>query len=437
MKVMFVTQTAATDGGIERWLSSLATGLADCGVDVTLALVDGPVFHDATKYLSAFPELNRLPHVVVHSESGTARGRLRRLEQALREQRPDIVVPVLVHETLAAVLRRKDAGDTLKLVYPIHENEVWAYNAVAEWPETIDAVVSVNALMLQALQAWAGWATDRSFHIRAGVEPASTLHDWRPANARLVLGYCGKLIENQKRASDLVGLCAELDALHFNYELRIAGEGPLRSTMENALAHHIADGRVSFLGALGKQALHDAFYPALDALVITSDWETGPLVAWEAMMHGTAIVTSAYRGLRSEKLLTHDETALVFPVGDPRAAARVIAQDPAHDRLRKIGVSGRATAERELTDRMMVDRWMNMLRQVMGMAAVPSRDAAPARPASMTDWLEDPLRSVLARPLAHSNAHEEWPRYQSGWVAQSDRQAFSRRLDELEAEVAR
>ncbi|WP_048437968.1 glycosyltransferase family 4 protein [Caenimonas sp. SL110] len=437
MKVLFVTQTAAVRGGVERWLANLCTGLIASGVDVVLAYVDGPVFHDAQAYLTAFPELEAVPHVIVRSPSGTARGRIRALEQALKALRPNIVVPVLVHETLAATQARKLAGDNIRLVYPLHENEVWAFEAVARNADAIDAVISVNRLMLQALQAWAGWPADRSHHIRAGVAvPLHAPHTPRTSHGseRLVIGYCGKLVENQKRAADLIGFCRQLDIDMPAYELRIAGEGDLQPTLEHELADQVQGGRVRFVGTLDPAQLHNDFYPSLDALLITSDWETGPLVAWEAMMHGAAVLTTAYRGLRSEGLLRHGDNALVFPIGQPETAATLLAHAHGQGLLTNIGRQGRITAHAELTLELMTTRWIAALQAIHSQPAKPAPAGFESHDISIAQWLHDLLRGALNRPLAGADAHEEWPRYSPGRTDPHDRAAFSARLDLLEAD---
>jgi hypothetical protein len=60
--------------------------------------------------------------------------------------------------------------------------------------------------------------------------------------------------------------------------------------------------------------------------LITSEWETGPIVAWEAMLSGLAVVSSEYIGSSSEGALINDVTALLFPVGSSEVAADQISR---------------------------------------------------------------------------------------------------------------
>jgi glycosyltransferase involved in cell wall biosynthesis len=440
MKVLFVTQTAAVKGGVERWLAALCLGLADSGVDVELGLVDGPAHHDAQAYLAAFSELLALPHTIARSASGLARGRRQALRKLIERCRPDIVIPVLVHEVIGVVAECKAQGMPIKLIYPIHENEVWAFDAVTHNAHHIDAAVSVNRLMLEALERFAGWPKARSFHVRAGVPTTVSRGEAREfpgLSPHLAIGFCGKLVSDQKRALDLIEFCKQMDVLGTPYTLWIAGDGDERPTLVHALAERLASGRVRMPGVLTQDALYREFYPNLDALLITSDWETGPLVAWEAMMHGVLIATTAYRGLRCEGLLRHGDTALVYPIGQPACAANALNElfkDP--DRFRQIADRGRALAVRSLTVETMVSGWRAALEEVSTMS--PLSVAQPSRPdgISLRDWAHDAVRSALGRPFHHGNAHAEWPRYRPGSVPGAERRRFALRLDALELELS-
>ena len=61
-------------------------------------------------------------------------------------------------------------------------------------------------------------------------------------------------------------------------------------------------------------------------VIIFSHWETGPLVAWEAMAHGAVLVTSRYVGSGLEGSLRDGENCLMYPVGDMASAADCLAR---------------------------------------------------------------------------------------------------------------
>jgi len=135
--------------------------------------------------------------------------------------------------------------------------------------------------------------------------------------AGLVVGYSGRLDTEQKRVGRLVELAEQLDALGINYQLEIAGSGP----EESGLRQKLAGRNVRFLGRLDERQMAAA-YGGWDFLVCTSDYETGPLVALEAMAAGVPpimpdIPCQATALLRKNKFPQ-------YPKGDLAAAAALI-----------------------------------------------------------------------------------------------------------------
>ena len=83
MKILFVSQTASIHGGVERWLSTLCLGLSEIGVEISLALVDGPQFHRADVYMRFFPELAAFNPIFVSTRSGMPASRVRALRKII------------------------------------------------------------------------------------------------------------------------------------------------------------------------------------------------------------------------------------------------------------------------------------------------------------------------------------------------------------------
>lgn len=93
---------------------------------------------------------------------------------------------------------------------------------------------------------------------------------------------------------------------------------------------------VTFGGSLGNAA--DAL-AAADVVAVTSRWESGPLVLFEAMLLGQPVVTTPV-GLASQ-LVTERVTGRLVPVGDPKATAAAIVEVLA-DRQAAAEMGGRA-----------------------------------------------------------------------------------------------
>jgi hypothetical protein len=65
-------------------------------------------------------------------------------------------------------------------------------------------------------------------------------------------------------------------------------------------------------------------YDWADVMLLTSFWETGPIVLWEAMVRKAAVVSSSYVGSGSEGSLVNGQNCLLFPIGGTKSAAECL-----------------------------------------------------------------------------------------------------------------
>ncbi len=98
-----------------------------------------------------------------------------------------------------------------------------------------------------------------------------------------LVGYTGRH-GHEKRLNDILAATDCIDA-----EVVIAGDGPMRETLEQRAASR---DDVSFIGFLGRDEL-PTFYTALDAFAFPSPVETQGLVALESIVCGTPVVAAA------------------------------------------------------------------------------------------------------------------------------------------------
>jgi glycosyltransferase involved in cell wall biosynthesis len=145
------------------------------------------------------------------------------------------------------------------------------------------------------------------------------------ARARLGLGgrvvvYLGSLSE-EKRVDLAIRAVSRVE----DVVLLVAGEGPLRSALED-LALTEAAGRVRFLGSVAEPTL---VLSAADALVLTSDSEGLPGVLIEAGLSGLPSVTTDAGG--ASTIVEDGVTGRVVPTNDVVAIAdalREVLDDP-------------------------------------------------------------------------------------------------------------
>ena len=135
------------------------------------------------------------------------------------------------------------------------------------------------------------------------------------AHTPLVL-FVGRLVE-QKDVATLIRAMGRL--FRPQTQLAIAGDGPLRPTLENQVALLGLGEHVHFLGQRDDTA---ALMAAADMVVLPSLVEGLSNVILEGMMIGRAVIASRTGG--NVELVEHERTGLLFEVGDDAALASCI-----------------------------------------------------------------------------------------------------------------
>lgn len=418
-KLMFVAPSAYRLGGVQTWLDYLLPGLAERGWEVVLGLVSGRV-HDAEAYLGEHP-FDRV--ALVDAGTGTRRGRVRSLARVLEAHRPDMVVVVNIADAYgaAARLRLADKGD-FKIVATLHGLQPDFLQDFATHRDHIDAVICTNRLACEMVVECSKFDPRRVLYSPYGVEVPevdasveSTEDGSLGDDGSLRIAYAGRLEGSQKRIHDLVEILRRGVASGLDLTLRIAGTGPEDDSFMAAVHRaHLTD-RVEHMGCLDARSLREHVYTKSDVLLLTSSWETGPIVAWEAMAQGLAVVTSDYLGRKKEGSLEDMINCAVFPVGDCAAAVECLRrlQDPIV--RRRIATSGRELVLRSYSRMRSIESWSDSLEAVVDLPPLPRSDWEPELPpAGRLDRLfggevADALRRMFGRRFVHSDPGGEWP----------------------------
>jgi glycosyltransferase involved in cell wall biosynthesis len=241
--------------------------------------------------------------------------------------------------------------------------------------------------------------------------PAAPRRSRRAAGA-LTLLYAGRLEREQKRVHDLPALAAELTRQGVAYKLRIAGGGPEEPALRRCF-HGVE--HVDFLGVVDQKRLCETVLPQSDALLVLSDWETGPIAAWEAMAAGVPLVCSRYVGSGAEHALVDGENCLMFGIGDMRAAATAIGRlrDPAV--AANLSQAGQALVRRRYSREISIASWDEAFTSVLALPSLtPTSFRLAINPSGRLDrWLGpalgDRLRWMFGRAYKHTEPGGEWP----------------------------
>jgi len=197
-----------------------------------------------------------------------------------------------------------------------------------------------------------GASADRVVMLLNAIDPAMFVRDERrepdarralaiPAGT-LAVGAVGRLAP-EKRYDLLIEVVARLRREGQPVQLLFAGEGDLRSALEEQARAHALGDNCRFLGHVTDVV---GFYHSLDLFVQTSDHEGTPNAVLEAMAMKTPVVATAVGG--TCQLIADGVHGLLVPRGDVNALAaaiRAVASDQSAARRRADAARHRVEAE--------------------------------------------------------------------------------------------
>jgi glycosyltransferase involved in cell wall biosynthesis len=433
---LLVTQTAHCWGGVEVWLSSTVKALLDAEWAVTMGLVRGARFHIPEGYPR--PSGGKFDVVEIDGRGGTSALRLRAITKVVRKVRPDVVAPVNIGEVLGAVrfLRREQAA--LRVLYPVHGLLGCQFLDARRNRDVIDLAVTPSRLAARALSTISGIEPSRARWAPAGcpIPEGGRVRDRSPRPLRLA--WIGRLTDVHKRVSDAASVLEQLAAKKVECVCDIIGDGEAAPVLRRRLAPLIRAGRVSFLGHVSREMLYGSVYPSLDVLVITSECETGPLVAWEALLHGVAVVSTKYVGALTEGALVDGETALLREIGDVEGLADCVARLALdRDLAARLGDAGRELVLARYTEELAGKAWLTAFEDVLDRPrSGEHREEVTPRPAGRLDRVLGGaagglVRRAIGRVPTHSEPGAEWPHTVSVWPGGED--IFRRELALMES----
>lgn len=438
--ILFIAPSAYCLGGVQVWLNQLVQGMRQSSRwRVRVGLPAGR-HHDLERYLATFPETPAVPLV---NPTGSAEGRRRAICELLLQERPDLVVGVNIADLYPAARRARQRGFTGRVLFSLHGLAADLLADIGAEADLLEGVIATNKLSCRLVEEETDVPHERICYAPYGVaispEHGQRGESFNPlvtTSNPLRIVWVGRLEQEQKRVHDLPSILNHLDALNLPYQLTVAGDGPEKEAISQALLPWIEAGRVRMAGAVSGQEMQELIYPNHHVLLITSRWETGPIVAWEAMAAGLAIVSSAYIGSGSEGALVDGQNCLLFAIGDGEAAARALKR-VANPPLREAIVrQGWALVQERYTQAASLQAWEEAFAHILTM---PLRAAAraeqPLPPAGRLDrWLGPSLADKLRRRAGFSFPHQspggEWPHTAHGKIRED---AILERAGEIDA----
>lgn len=183
----------------------------------------------------------------------------------------------------------------------------------------------------------------------------------RTSGSQVTVGFLGRL-EKQKGVEYLVRAAAVVRGQNRNVRFLIAGDGTLRTRLEELSRALGVEDSIEFVGWASNVA---QFLRRIDILAMPSLWEAFGLSVGEGMAMGKPVIASRIEGLC--EVVEEDKTGFLVAPADPQALARAILQladDPA--RRLALGRQGRVRVEERFTLDLMVARHEEFYERLIG-----------------------------------------------------------------------
>ena len=356
MKVCFATYDESPDvGGVSTWLRRLLPLLQSANIEPEVHVmafggkpgVNCAVFEKQGIKVRWIPPWH-LPQAV------------RSFIELVKESQPDIYVPNCI---IAAYY----AGKYLKLsgiptVGILHSDDPFYWGIVDEFiirhPDfRVSAVVPVSRFLESQIASIAEGSGVMVRRIGYGVPIPQRAAE--RANKVFRLVYIGRLVEEQKRISDVTEALCGLAALLPDLEAWIVGEGPARGAVEKIIRQSGLGSRVQLLAGVDNANIYGVLEQC-HSLVLLSDYEGLPISVLEGMATGLVPICLDTRSGVREAIL-HGINGLIVRDRGPDffAAVRDLQSSPA--RWQQMSAAARDTARRHYSIDRCGHQWIDLL----------------------------------------------------------------------------
>lgn len=357
LRVLFIAPSAYLLGGVQDWLYMTCIGLRERGHRVVVGLPKGK-FHIPVLYNQKYGGLETISF---ENRTRTKEGRIRCLATFLLNNRCDVIVGVNIGDLYEAYIRvAEELGDT-RIVLTLHAIEMNYFLDIRAYAPILDGVITTNRLTEKMVREMGKLEDEDIYYAAYGIRrnekmKKNSYYDLEKVN----IAWVGRIEQKQKRVMDLIDIIKHLDKSGISYMLSIVGDGPDRQELMRGLKTANANKSVCLLGQMEKDGL-SSFYEKNNILLITSEWETGPIIAWEAMEAGLVVVSTRYLGSKLEEALIDRRTALLYDVGDTYKASEEIIYGCKQEVRQEIIKNGYELVDQRYSEKISVRKWEEAL----------------------------------------------------------------------------
>jgi glycosyltransferase involved in cell wall biosynthesis len=187
----------------------------------------------------------------------------------------------------------------------------------------LDGVMCVSEpLQSRVRELLRNWDSQRVVLLPYPIEPELEIKPRPPLPGRqLIVGFSGRLQNEQKRVERLPELISQLDTTGTVFRFEVVGEGEERTFLESKFSD---DQRVTFHGRLTGPEYWRRLQ-GWDVIVFTSDYEGLPIALLEALSLGVIPVFPLI-GSGGDQYVGHIDPKLLYPAAELAPAAQCIAR---------------------------------------------------------------------------------------------------------------
>jgi glycosyltransferase involved in cell wall biosynthesis len=317
------------DGGAERHLAELVTRLPRDRFEPAVVVLSGPPLSPADQLLQLVSD-RRIPITFLEARSIWSTPAVWwRLTQWLRDFEPELLQCYLAHANILGALAAHHSGVN-HVVTGLQVAEVrrhWHVVLQRAVARLVDKHVCVSQSVADFAAKVMRLPRERLLVISNGIKVERWAGARPVARSRLGLGqnrrmilFAGRL-DPQKRPDWLLERMPAVFARLPNYDLVIAGEGPLRNSLGRLAMRLGISERIHFVGW---QPDMPSLLAAADVVVLTSRWEGMPNILLEALAAARPVVTTDVHGVR--ELLGNAAGVQITPANDAQLFVDAVSQ---------------------------------------------------------------------------------------------------------------
>lgn len=235
------------------------------------------------------------------------------LKKYLEQSSPCIYIPNydFCHASICPVL-----DDSIITVGIVHSDDEAHYEQTRRLGRFWNAIVTVSDDIHCKVKEFDSQNNDKLFKIDYGVNVCETYPERTFKNSRspIKIVYTGRLIEHQKRVSDLPKIMNLLCENGINYVFNIVGNGPQENELKRECKEFVNKGLCFFHGILSNEKVYEILRQS-HILILTSEFEGKPLSVIEAMSQGCVpVVSKTESGI--PELIRNGYNGFSIPIGN-------------------------------------------------------------------------------------------------------------------------